>query len=94
MQSPPRYLLLAWLALAALLAGNIALAFLEQGPVSLFINLAVAAMMAAIVLTLFMELRSSAGLLWVFAGAGFFWLSLLFCLTAVDYLTRYSFAPT
>jgi predicted MFS family arabinose efflux permease len=33
-------------------------------------------------------------LLWVFAGAGFFWLALLFTLTPADYLTRYNFAPS
>jgi len=31
---------------------------------------------------------------WVFVGAGFFWLAMLLGLTAADYLTRYSYAPT
>ena len=91
---PPRHLLLSWLALLVLLAGNIAVAFLLPPPVALLVNLLVAGVMAAIVLILFMELRRKAGLFWVFAGAGFFWLGILFFLTAADYLTRYGFAPT
>ena len=49
--------------------------------------------MAAMVLVIFMELDRGVSLFWVFAGAGFFWLAMLFVLTAADYVTRYSFAP-
>lgn len=91
---PPRHLVVTWVVLVALLGGNIALAFFLPHLLALWLNLLVAAAMAAIVLVLFMELRRSAGLLWVFAGAGFFWLGILFFLTAADYLTRYGFAPT
>ena len=34
--------------------------------------------------------RSGFASFWVFAGAGFFWLAILFGLTAADYLTRCS----
>ena len=94
MQRPPRYLSLTWLVLVLLLSGNIGLAYLGHGPAWLFINLAVAVFMAVLVLVMFMELRSSPGLVLIFACAGFFWLATLFCLTAADYLTCYSFAPT
>lgn len=77
-----------------LLGGNVALAFVRLGVPAPFAHIAVAATMAATVLVIFMELDRGASLLRVFAGAGFFWLALLFVLTAADYLTRYSFAPS
>lgn len=93
MARPPRRILLSWLALVGLLAANIALAFVGLGNGAPVVHVATAAVMAAIVLFVFMELDRGASLFWVFAGAGFFWLAILFALTAADYLTRYSFAP-
>jgi cytochrome c oxidase subunit IV len=90
---PPRRIAMVWLILLVLLGGNIALAFVGLGAVAPLVHVAVAATMAAIVLVVFMELDRGASLFWVFAGAGFFWLAILFALTAADYLTRYSFAP-
>ena len=86
-------LIVAWLVLVLLLAGNIGLAYLGSGALVTAGHVVVSACMAAIVMIVFMELDRSASLLWVFAGAGFFWLALLFVLGAADYLTRYSFAP-
>jgi len=94
MPRPPRRLVIGWLALVLLLAGNIFLAFAARGGLLLAANLTVAAAMGLIVLGVFMELGRGVSLFWVFAGAGFFWLAILFSLTAADYLTRYSFAPT
>ena len=94
MPRPPRRLVLVWLVLVGLLAGNAALAFVGLGALAPFAHIAVAATMAAIVLVSFMELDRGVSLFWVFAGAGFFWLAFLFTLTAADYLTRYSFTPT
>ncbi|HEX3953675.1 MAG TPA: hypothetical protein VHW90_08895 [Stellaceae bacterium] len=92
--SPPRRLIFAWLGLGLLLAVNIGLAFVGLGTWAAPAHLAVSATMAAIVLLVFMELDRGVSLLWVFAGAGFFWLAILIVLTAADYLTRYSYAPT
>lgn len=94
MPRPPRRLLIAWLVLLVLLGGNVALGFVRLGVLAPFTHIAVAATMAATVLIIFMELDRGISLFWVFAVAGFFWLALLFVLTALDYLTRYSFAPT
>ena len=91
---PPRRIVIVWLLLAALLAGNTALAFVGLGVFAPVVHVAVAAAMAALVLVVFMELDRGASLFWVFAGAGFFWLAILFALTAADYLTRFGFAPT
>jgi cytochrome c oxidase subunit 4 len=94
MHMPPRRLIIAWGVLSVLLCGNIGLAFAGLGDLAPAAHVAVAAMMALIVLGVFMELDRRVSLFWVFAGAGFFWLAILFGLTAADYLTRYSFAPT
>jgi len=91
---PPRRIAIVWLILLALLGGNIAFAYVGLGVAAPAIHLVVAAVMAALVLLVFMELGRGASLFWVFAGAGFFWLLILFALTAADYLTRFSFAPT
>ena len=88
-----RRIILAWIALVVLLGGNIGLAYLGSGMGYTTAHVLIAAAMAAIVLIVFMELDRGKSLLWVFAGAGFFWLALLFVLTAADYLTRYNFAP-
>ena len=89
-----RRALFVWLALLLLLGANTALAFVELGSLGPVVHVAVAASMAALVLVVFMELDRGVSLFWVFAGAGFFWLAILFALTAADYLTRYNFAPT
>ena len=91
---PPRRIVLVWLLLLVLLGGNVGLAYVGLGGFAPLVQLAVAATMAAMVLVVFMELDRGASLFWVFAGAGFFWLAILFALTAADYLTRYRFAPT
>jgi len=89
-----RRLIIAWIALIVLLSGNIGLAYLGTGAMYTSAHILIAAGMALIVLIVFMELDRRASLLWVFAGAGFFWLALLFILTGADYLTRYNFAPS
>jgi cytochrome c oxidase subunit 4 len=91
---PPRRLVVAWLGLLALLGGNIALAYAGMESAVPLAPVAIAAAMAAIVLIVFMELDRGASLLWVFAGAGFFWLAVMLALTATDYLARYSYAPS
>jgi len=41
-----------------------------------------------LILLFFMHLRDSKPIIWVFAGAGFFWLGIMFALALSDYLTR------
>lgn len=48
----------------------------------------IAGTMAAIVLIFSMELTSEPGIIRLFAGLGFFWVTLLVSLTMIDYLTR------
>ena len=91
---PPGRLVVVWLSLLLLLAANIGVAYLRLGVFAPVVHIGVAVTMAAIVLLIFMELDRGLPLFWVFAGAGFFWLAILFALTGIDYWTRYSLAPT
>jgi cytochrome c oxidase subunit 4 len=52
----------------------------------------IAVVKTVLVVLYFMHLRYSSRLIWVFAGAGFFWLAILVTLTMSDVLTRSWFA--
>jgi cytochrome c oxidase subunit 4 len=85
---PPRVLLLAWLGLLALLALTAILAYQPLGYANTPIALAIATVKALLVAAIFMELRERRGVMLAFAGAGFFWLSILFWLSGIDFFTR------
>ena len=57
------------------------------------VALAVAAAKAIIVLLVFMELARGHSLKLIFAGAGLFWLIIMFGLSFTDYATRTGFPP-
>jgi cytochrome c oxidase subunit 4 len=63
-------------------------AFINLGPLSTPIALAIAMTKAALVMIYFMHLRHSTFLARVFAGAGFIWLLHFIIFTLSDYLTR------
>jgi cytochrome c oxidase subunit IV len=81
-------LLLTFLGLMVLLAITVAASFIDVGTYRALISVAVAIAKALLVMIFFMHLRGSNRLLWVFAGAGFFWLSILMILTIGDFVTR------
>ena len=81
-------LLRVYLALLGLLALTAAAAQLRAGPWSLPLALAIATAKLLLIFYFFMQLRTQRGLVWIFAGAGFFWLALAGTLTFSDYLTR------
>lgn len=85
--------LIAWLALILLLGISIGIAFLHLGRAAPIAQFAIAATQAALIFILFMRLRGRPSLKWIFAGAGFFWLLLLYGLSTADYATRAGF-PT
>ena len=91
---PPRALMISWLALLALLAGTVTLAYQPLGTFNLGIALLIATIKAAIVAAVFMELREHRGLVIAFASAGFFWLGILLWLAGADFVTRPQFPPT
>ncbi len=67
---------------------TVAVAFFDFGFMNNVIMLAIAITKALLVVLFFMHVRWSSRLTWVVAGAGFFWLLILFSLTMSDYMTR------
>jgi cytochrome c oxidase subunit 4 len=63
-------------------------AFFDLGFFSPVVALTIAVFKASIVALFFMHLRYSTRLTWVVAGAGLFWLGILFTLSLSDYMTR------
>jgi cytochrome c oxidase subunit 4 len=75
----------------ALLLGTlitVVVAFYDFGYMNNVIMLAIAVTKALLVVLFFMHVRWSTRLTWVVAGAGFFWLLIMFTLTMSDYMTR------
>ncbi len=80
---------LVWLALLVLFGTSFASAYVPLGTGNLALNLLIAAIMIAILVTFLMDLKSATALIRVVAMAGLLWLVLMFALTFSDYLTRY-----
>jgi cytochrome c oxidase subunit 4 len=93
MKKPLLRLALAWVGLLLLLALTLAMAYVPLGRGNIAVALAIAAAKGVIVLLVFMKLLHSPPLTWIFAGAGLFWLVILFGLTFTDYATRTGFPP-
>jgi len=85
---PPLSLVLAWMALLALLAATLMLAYVPMGTFNLVVGLGISVLKTLLVVVLFMKLLDSGHLVRFTAAAGLFWLALLFALGATDYLTR------
>jgi cytochrome c oxidase subunit 4 len=75
-------------ALLAFLGLTIAAAYVNLGPFNTVAAMSIALAKAVLILLFFMHLRDSKPIIWVFAGAGFFWLGIMFALALSDYLTR------
>ena len=76
-------------ALAGLLAGlSLWTAFLALGIWAPILQFAIAAAQTAVLFILFMRLKGSPSLKWVFAVSGFFWLLFLYGLSMTDYADR------
>jgi cytochrome c oxidase subunit IV len=85
---PPLPLIVAWLALLALLALTVALAYIPLHAFNAVAALTIASIKAGIVAAVFMELRHRGPRTLVFAGAGLFWLGILLWLGLMDFVTR------
>jgi cytochrome c oxidase subunit IV len=75
-------------ALLVLTALTVGVSYVDLGPASVVVALAIAFTKALLVLLYFMHLRESTGLIWVVALGSFFWLSILIVLTMSDVMTR------
>jgi len=86
--TPVRTYFLVYVALLALLAATVALAYINLGIWNLVIAISIAIAKALLVLLYFMHVRHSKQLVKVFAIAGFLWLLILIGLTLTDYISR------
>ena len=77
-----------WLLLSALLIATVALAYAPLGAAKIFVSLGIGAAKAAVVLAIFMELRSDSPIIRIAAISGPFLLLVLFALTFADETTR------
>lgn len=60
----------------------------DLGPFNNVLMLTIACSKALLVVLFFMHVRWSSRLTWVVAGAGFFWLFIMFSITMSDYMSR------
>ena len=79
---------LTWLVLLVLFACSLASAYVPLGAGNLAINLLIAAVMIALLVTFLMDLKNARAIVRVVAAAGLFWTILMFALTFNDYLSR------
>ena len=86
--SPARVYILNGVALLGLLALTIAASFLNLGVLNSIVAASISVVSTALILLFYMHVRRSKPLLWVFVGAGFFWLGIMFVLAFSDFLTR------
>jgi cytochrome c oxidase subunit 4 len=80
-----------YMVFLALIVGTlltVAAAKVDLGAFNNVVMLAIACTKALLVILFFMHVRWSTRLTWVVAGAGFFWLIILFGITMADYMTR------
>lgn len=82
--------------LMVLLALTVLVAQFELGAANLPVALFIAGTKALLIVLFFMHVRYSRPLTWLVAGAGFFWLAILFGITLADYWSRdwYPVGPT
>lgn len=83
-----RAILYAWVALLVLLALTIGASFAPLGPVLPFVSYSIAIAKTAIVIWLFMEMKTRDGLQRLALGVGFVWVFILLLLSLADFLTR------
>lgn len=59
-----------------------------HGSLNLAIAMTIAIVKATLIILFFMHVKYSSRLVWVYAGASFVWLLIMFAITFGDYLTR------
>jgi cytochrome c oxidase subunit 4 len=81
-------LALAWIALMALLALNLGLAYLQLHWAAPLVSYTIAALQTALMLWFLMEMRREPGLMRLAIAAGFVFVGFLLVLASTDYITR------
>ena len=67
---------------------TVVVAKFDLGPLNNIVMLTIACTKALLVVLFFMHVRWGTRLTWVVAGAGFFWLLMMFSITMSDYASR------
>ena len=80
--------LTVFVVLLVLLVITVVAAEVDLGRLNFPLAAAIATLKAVLIMLYFMHVRYSKPLTWLVAGAGAFWLAILFGLTFSDYLTR------
>src|SRR5262245_58228943 len=75
-------------ALMVLLAATVGVAYIPLGELNVVAAMTIGVTKAVLIILYFMHVRYSFRLSWVWVGAGFFWLVIMFALTFSDYFTR------
>ena len=83
-----KLLVLVWAALLVLLFVTWGVAELDLGRWGIVAAMTIAVVKMLLVVLIFMHVRYSSSLTWVFAMAGLFWFFIMISLTMSDYLTR------
>lgn len=92
--TPTMHFLGVFAALIVLLIATVAAAFVDLHKivpipgVNIIVMLLIAIIKATLVVLVFMEVRKGTRLVWLWAGAGFFWFLMMLGIL-VDYLTRF-----
>jgi cytochrome c oxidase subunit 4 len=85
---PVRTYFAVYVALLVLLFATVAAAFINVEPFNFALTMVIAVAKAVLILLIFMHVRYSEPLVWVFSTAAFLWLALLIALSLNDYFTR------
>ena len=84
----PKSYLAVYAILMALLLLTLGAAYVDLGAFHVAVSLGIAVAKALFIIAIFMHVRYSHSLVWVFACAAFLWLGILITLSLSDYLTR------
>jgi cytochrome c oxidase subunit 4 len=85
---PVRTYLAVYVALLVLLGATVGAAFVNVEPFNFALTMIIAVAKAVLILLIFMHVRYSERLVWVFSSAAFLWLAILIALSLNDYFTR------
>ena len=75
-------------ALMVLLGLTVGASFINLGPFNVAASMGISIAKALLIMLIFMEVRYSHPIVWIFAGASFLWLLIMLALTTSDYFTR------
>lgn len=85
---PLKMYFLIFVALLAMTALTIQVAFVNLGHLNIYVAMTIAVIKALLVVLFFMHLRYSSNLTKLFVSAGILWFAILIALTTSDYFTR------